>query len=99
MVLKLCVDFADNVLVVPEAFGTLSVRLAGAAGLVALVVERALAEEVHGRVLLQLQFPPAYVTFGVGEHHSFTLKKIIDMYHFDFPSLNPPLFLPLVSLF
>ena len=75
VVLKLCVDFTDNVLVVPEALGTLSVRLAGATGLVALVVERALAQEVHCRVLLQLQFPPADVTLGVGEHHSFTLKK------------------------
>ena len=75
VVLKLCVDFTDNVLVVPEALGTLSVRLAGATGLVALVVERALAQEVHCRVLLQLQFPPADVTLGVGEHHRFTLKK------------------------
>ena len=71
--LQLCVDLADNVLVVSEAFGTLAIRLAGAAGLVALVVERALAEEVDHRVLLQFKFASTDVTLGIGEHNCFTL--------------------------
>ena len=73
-VLELSIDFADNVLVVSEALWALSVRLAGAGRLVALVVEGALAQKVDCGVVLQFQFAPADVALGVGEQNRLTLK-------------------------